>query len=106
MRLDDLFSSSAGEMRFSAIRRLHSLSQKPNIISFAAGQPNAETFPVQTFREVFEEILTEHGPAAFQYILTRGIPPLIEAVRSYASGKAITASSAETILVEGSQQGI
>jgi len=47
---DALFSSSARGMRFSAIRRMSALIERPDIISFAPGQPSPETFSVVAFR--------------------------------------------------------
>jgi 2-aminoadipate transaminase len=99
-------SASARSMRFSAIRRMSAIIERPGIISFAPGQPSAETFPVDTFRSILDDVIAREGPTAFQYILTRGFGPLVEAVRAYASAKGIAATAAETILTEGSQQAL
>src|SRR5262245_23147931 len=77
------FSTSAQGMRFSAIRRMSALIEKPGIISFAPGQPSPDTFPVAAFRDIIEEILARESAGAFQYILTRGLGALLEAVREY-----------------------
>ncbi|HLA79509.1 MAG TPA: PLP-dependent aminotransferase family protein [Vicinamibacteria bacterium] len=106
LSVDGLFSTAARGMRFSAIRRMSALIEKPGIISFAPGQPSPDTFPVESFRSIIEDILTREGPAAFQYTLTRGVGTLIAAVREYARAKGVEASSAETIVVEGSQMGL
>jgi 2-aminoadipate transaminase len=103
---DALFSSSARGMRFSAIRRMSALIERPGIISFAPGQPSPETFPVDAFREITQEILARESAQAFQYVLTRGVGALVEAVREYARGKGIVATTAETLVADGSQQGL
>jgi 2-aminoadipate transaminase len=100
------FSAGARSMRFSAIRRMSAIIERPGIISFAPGQPSAETFPVDSFRSILDDVLAREGAPAFQYILTRGLGALVEAVRTYAAVKGITASAAETILTEGSQQAL
>ncbi len=103
---DALFSSAARGMRFSAIRRMSALIERPGIISFAPGQPSPETFPVEAFREITQEILARESAQAFQYVLTRGVGALVEAVREYAKAKGIVASTAETLVTDGSQQGL
>jgi len=104
--VEGLFSAAAIGMRFSAIRRLSALIEKPGIISFAPGQPSPDTFPVEAFRAIIEDTLTREGPAAFQYIQTRGLGSLITAVREYTGTRGIAATPAETIVVEGSQMGL
>ena len=103
---DALFSSSARGMRFSAIRRMSALIERPGIISFAPGQPSPETFPVDAFRQITEEILARESAQAFQYVLTRGVGALVEAIREYAKAKGIAATTAETLVTDGSQQGL
>ena len=93
-------------MQFSAIRRMSALIQRPGIISFAPGQPNAELFPVDQLREIADDILRSQGASTFQYIGTRGLPALIDAVGAYVAGKGIRAAAPQILLTEGSQQGI
>jgi 2-aminoadipate transaminase len=104
--LEALFSQSARAMRFSAIRRMAALIERPGIISFAPGQPSPETFPVAAFREIANEIVERESASAFQYVLTRGVAALVEAVRSYAAAKGISATTEQTLITDGSQQGL
>ena len=103
---DQRFSSAARGMRFSAIRRMSALIEKPGIISFAPGQPSPETFPVAAFRAIVEDIIAREGAGSFQYILTRGLAPLLSAVRDYVGAKGMTAGAGEVLVTEGSQQGL
>jgi 2-aminoadipate transaminase len=103
---DQRFSAAARGMRFSAIRRMSALIEKPGIISFAPGQPSPETFPVAAFEEIVSDIIAREGAGAFQYILTRGLAPLLGAVREYAAVKGMPAARAEVLMTEGSQQGL
>jgi len=103
---DQRFSSAARGMRFSAIRRMSALIEKPGIISFAPGQPSPDTFPVDAFRTILEEVLAREGAGSFQYILTRGLAPLLAAIREYAAAKGIVAAASEVLVTEGSQQGL
>src|SRR5215813_3889027 len=101
---DALFSTAARGMRFSAIRRMSALIEKPGIISFAPGQPSPETFPVAAFAEIVEDVIAREGAGTFQYILTRGLAPLLAAVREYAAAKGMPTAPAEVLMTEGSQQ--
>jgi 2-aminoadipate transaminase len=105
-RFDDLLSEAARGMRFSAIRRMSALIEKPGIISFAPGQPSPETFPVAAFQEIYADVVARESAGAFQYILTRGLGGLIEAVREYAAAKGMPSSTPEVLVTEGSQQGL
>jgi 2-aminoadipate transaminase len=104
--VESLFSASARGMRFSAIRKMSALIERPGIISFAPGQPSPDTFPVEAFQSILSEVLARDGAAAFQYILTRGLGALLDAVRDYAAAKGITATPAQVLVTEGSQQGL
>jgi 2-aminoadipate transaminase len=106
LHFDDRFSEAARGMRFSAIRRMSALIERPGIISFAPGQPSPETFPVEAFRAIVDEITQDEGAGTFQYILTRGLGRLLTAVADYARAKGVRASADEVLLTEGSQQGL
>jgi 2-aminoadipate transaminase len=100
------FSAAARGMRFSAIRRMSALIERPGIISFAPGQPSPETFPVAQFREIVNEILEKESAQAFQYVLTRGVGALIQAVMEYARTKGMAPTLEQTLITDGSQQGL
>src|SRR4051812_23722731 len=100
------FSEAARGMRFSAIRRMSALIERPGIISFAPGQPSPDTFPVDAFKEILAETVAREGAASFQYILTRGLAPLLGAIREYAAAKSMPVAASEVLVTEGSQQGL
>jgi 2-aminoadipate transaminase len=104
--IESRLSSGARGMRFSAIRRMSALIERPGIISFAPGQPSPETFPVEAFQEIVREVIARDSATAFQYVLTRGVGALLAAVGEYARAKGMTATTPETLLTEGSQQGL
>ncbi|HKC13016.1 MAG TPA: PLP-dependent aminotransferase family protein [Vicinamibacteria bacterium] len=85
---------------------MSALIERPGIISFAPGQPSPETFPVAQFREIVNEILEKESAQAFQYVLTRGVGALIQAVTEYARAKGMTATLEQTLITDGSQQGL
>ena len=63
-------------MRRSQIRDLLSVATRPEIISFAGGFPNPETFPLEDLKSIMQEVLDKEGYAALQYGSTDGVVSL------------------------------
>jgi DNA-binding transcriptional MocR family regulator len=106
MPLASMISADAQVMKSSLIRQLTGLVNRPDVISFAAGSPNAETFPHEQLAAIFNDLVTAEKGKIFQYSVTRGNAALIEAVCDRnRSAKGIDASAEGTILVSGSQPG-
>ena len=102
-----LLSRDARVMRSSLIRQLTGLVNQPDVISFAAGSPNAQTFPHERFRTILNDLIEREGGQVFQYSVTRGNPRLIAAVRARDREiKGIETEPQETLLASGSQQGL
>ncbi len=94
-------------MRSSLIRQLTGLVNQPDVISFAAGSPNARTFPHEQFRIIHNALVDQEGGNAFQYSVTRGNARLIAAIRERdRSLKGIRSVPGQTLVVSGSQQGL
>ncbi len=94
-------------MKPSAIREIFKSLGKPGCISFAAGNPSPESFPVEDIKRIAADILTQEPITALQYGITEGYPKLRELVsqrlkRLYNIG----AEDDDTIIVTGGQQGI
>ncbi len=107
MPFDELISEDAKVMKSSLIRQLTGLVNQPDVISFATGSPNAEMFPHEQLGEIFDELVAAEKGKLFQYSVTRGNAELIEVIRERnARVHGMEASTEETILVSGSQQGL
>ena len=107
MLFDEMISEDAKVMKSSLIRQLTGLVNQPDVISFATGSPNAEMFPHEQLAEIFNDLVKAEKGKLFQYSVTRGNAELIEAVRERnARVHGIEATTEETILVSGSQQGL
>jgi 2-aminoadipate transaminase len=107
MAFENFLSADAGVMRSSLIRQLTGLVNQPDVISFAAGSPNAETFPHEQLTDIYNGLVGSEKGRIFQYSVTRGNAALIEAVREHTRRvKGFEAATEETILVSGSQQGL
>ena len=107
MNPDEMLSRDAHVMRSSLIRQLTGLVNQPHVISFAAGSPNAETFPHDKLRQILHDLVERERGHVFQYSVTRGNARLINAVcERDRSLKGIESAPAETLLASGSQQGL
>ena len=104
MRFDAHISEDARVMKSSLIRQLTGLVNRPEVISFAAGSPNAETFPHAQFREIFNDLVAAEKGKFFQYSVTRGNAELIDALRDWnRDKKGYHAPAGGTIPVGGPQ---
>jgi len=106
INLNPLYSGDALVMQPSAIRKMAKLAFQPGMISFAAGAPNADTFPVTEISEVASFVLANEGKSALQYGLTLGFGSLIQAVVEFCAAKQISAAPEQVAISGGSQQAL
>ena len=91
----------------SAIREIFKSLGTPGSISFAAGNPNPNSFPVKEMRTIADSIFENEPTTALQYGITEGYAPLRTLVterlkRVYNIGT----PDDDLIIVTGGQQGI
>jgi 2-aminoadipate transaminase len=101
-----LYSDRAGKMRKSVIRELLKVTQDPEIISFAGGLPNPNSFPVDDLKGVIESIMKHHGKTALQYGTTQGLKELREIVAERACKDGLETTADDIIITSGSQQAL
>ncbi len=103
------FSKKLAELKPSAIREIFKSLSDPTIISFAAGNPSPESFPVNELAELAAEIFANESVTALQYSITEGYPPLREAITARQIkrfGEGMVNEGDMTLVVTGGQQGI
>lgn len=81
--MDYFCSERVSGLAPSVIREILKFSSTPGMISFAAGNPAPEAFPVEDVRRITAEIFAQSPIDALQYSVTEGYPPLIETVGNY-----------------------
>lgn len=102
------FSERIKTIKASAIREIFKLTADPAVISFAAGNPSPDAFPVESVREITADILQNEPVEALQYNITEGYLPL----RNYVKETLLPAIGSfnperdDAIIVTGGQQGI
>lgn len=104
--LQSAFSTSAQNMKRSAIREILKLTQKPDVISFGGGLPSADSFPVEELKDIVNEILDTDGPGALQYSATEGIPELKEILTERYKKEGLDITTDNVGIITSSQQGL
>src|ERR1051325_6964155 len=99
-------SADAKNFRPSAIRAFAKLINDPNIISFAGGVPNPETFPAEAIAEIAAQVVRGRRAVALQYGPTRGIPRLCESIAEICRGRGIACTANDVLTTTGSQQAL
>ncbi len=100
-------SDKMAVMKPSAIREIFKSLGTPGAISFAAGNPAPESFPVEAFSKISADILSENAVTALQYGTTEGYPKLRELVKKRISEKfSVGTDDDDTIITSGGQQAI
>ncbi|MEG2003802.1 MAG: PLP-dependent aminotransferase family protein [Clostridia bacterium] len=101
------FSDKTKDLKPSAIREIFKSLSDPNMISFAAGNPSPQSFPVQKMSIISEEIFKNDYVNAFQYSVTEGYTPLRAQIKDRLKNKfAIGSPDDDVIITTGGQQGI
>ena len=66
------YSDKAKNMKPSIIRELLKQMSDPELISFAGGNPAADSFPVENIRKFSQELLQTDPVGMLQYSVTEG----------------------------------
>jgi len=108
------FSNKLAALKPSAIREIFKSLTDPSIIAFAAGNPAAESFPIDEMAEISREIYATSAVTALQYGTTEGYMPLRKAIADRQRAKFGIGKTGEdglgfadtTIIVSGGNQGL
>lgn len=100
-------SDKMKNMKPSAIREIFKSLGTPGAISFAAGNPAPESFPVDAIADIAADILRNDANTALQYSVTEGYPVLRELVRDRLKNRFhIDVDANTTVITSGGQQAI
>lgn len=99
------FSEKVSHLQASAIREILKFTSDPEVISFAAGNPAPEAFPVEEINRISVEIFKEDPILALQYSLTEGYPKLREQLKERMQREGnFDPERDELIITSGAQQ--
>jgi 2-aminoadipate transaminase len=98
------FADRMKNIHQSFVREILKVTDNPEVISFAGGLPNPESFPVEAVKEASDKVLSEDGTQALQYSTSEGYQPLrgYIAQRYYKNG--LKVDSDNILITNGSQQ--
>lgn len=99
------FANRMHNMGGNAIREILKITQQPDVISFAGGNPAPDTFPAGQLGEIAKEILAKDRNI-LQYGATEGYAPLREFIAGWVGDIGIKAEPSDVLILSGSQQGI
>lgn len=101
------FAERVGKVKKSYIREILKVTQHPEVISFAGGLPNPDTFPVNEISRASQKVLESDGKNVLQYSTTEGYEPLRQYIcdRYYKRYK-LKVDPSEILITTGSQQAL
>ncbi|MEG0742147.1 MAG: PLP-dependent aminotransferase family protein [Clostridia bacterium] len=101
------FASRFDGVTGSAIREIFKVLGRPNMISFAGGNPSTEALPDALCADIARDVLLKDGKRILQYGATEGYPPFVESLIEYLKGQFSFELSRETVLpTTGSTSGM
>ncbi len=102
------FSEKVSQLQASAIREILKYTADPEVISFAAGNPAPEAFPLSAVKEISARMLDpEQGEpiSVLQYGITEGFTPLRNLMKErMAAADCFKEESEDLIITSGAQQ--
>ncbi|MDR0984579.1 MAG: PLP-dependent aminotransferase family protein [Ruminococcus sp.] len=100
------FSNKVNNLAPSAIREILKYTSEPGIISFAAGNPSSNAFPIEEISEISKEIFEKFPELALQYSITEWYQPLRELLKEKIAidGNFSEKNSDDLIITSGAQQ--
>lgn len=104
--MERFFSRRARNIRRSVLRELLKFTQRPDVISFAGGTPDPETFPWRELAEIAAREIEDNHAYCLQYSTTEGNTELRRALLDVLRGDGIEADLGEIIITTASQQGL
>ncbi|MGE0091686.1 MAG: PLP-dependent aminotransferase family protein [Bacteroidia bacterium] len=106
LNIQNILSDNAKSMRRSAIRDLLSVANRPEVISFAGGFPNPNTFPVEELKVIMQEVLEVESTSALQYGPTEGNGKLREILAQRYREQGLDITKNNILITTSSQQAI
>lgn len=104
--MNNLYANRMSKIPRSFVREILKVADEPDIISFAGGLPNPDTFPEKEFAESTSYVLENSGAEALQYSTTEGYEPLRKLVSERYSQNGLSVDPENILITNGSQQGL
>ncbi|MBQ4544392.1 MAG: PLP-dependent aminotransferase family protein [Oscillospiraceae bacterium] len=101
------FSNRISTLKPSAIREILKIPNDPELISFSAGNPAPDSFPVEAMSKIASDIFATGAARALQYGISEGHTPLRDITKKRMSEKyGVGSENDDLIITSGGQQAI
>ena len=101
------FANRMNSIKPSAIREVgKKIAAKENCLSFAAGLPSSDLFPLEDLIKATDYVIRNQGKTALQYGPTKGHNPLLDKLVEIMKKKGVDATREMIQITTGSQQAI
>jgi len=101
MDWNSLYSGRIESMGHSDVSAMLKLAERPEVISFAGGLPDPDTFLLEETKAVFNRVLTEKGTTALGYGPVHGITSLREWLAGHMTNMGRPTAVAESLVTTG-----
>jgi 2-aminoadipate transaminase len=103
-RYAGLFASRTKVMKSSAMRDLMAITERPDVISLAGGQPDTSTFPPESYAALMSRIAAESTARALQYGPTDGMAAVKDCIVEVMGGEDMRVDPDDVLVTTGGQQ--
>ena len=98
------FARRMNKIPRSFVREILKVTDDEDMISFAGGLPNPQSFPVEAIKDATSKVLTEDGEKVLQYSTTEGYRPLRELIAQRYKRQGLKVEVDDILITNGSQQ--
>lgn len=98
------WSKRSSGLEDPVVKNLLKILQRQDIITFSAGSPAPNSFPVAGLQKAFDQVFNEQGATALQYGISEGYAPLRQWIADRASRLGINCGVDNVLITNGSQQ--
>lgn len=106
MKWDELYAARAHWMKDSVTVDFRRILADPEMISFFAGLPDPELYPVEDIKTALDHVLAEDGRGALQYAPPVGYGPLKTYLAEKLRKAGVPAKEENMLILSGSIQGL
>lgn len=104
--LNERFATRAQFFAPSPIRAVFEMEMDEGVISLAGGNPELTHLPWPEITRITNDVVNQHGSAAFQYGTSVGHPELVQEIRNVMALEGIETNAADIIVTSGSQMSL
>lgn len=104
--LNERFATRAQFFAPSPIRAVFEMEMVEGVISLAGGNPELTHLPWPEITRITNDVVNQHGSAAFQYGTSVGHPELVQEIRNVMALEGIETNAADIIVTSGSQMSL